>query len=148
MMMMMMDCFCGMVDQRKAFSLISSQDHWQRSSPSRISDTPRAGFEPAHSLSSGLVEWSCAVVITTTPRTWHVFLYLSFVYLLPYSGIIMPAFFVMHCTFLLFYWKILFVFYNISIFIYDFISLLMYYCIFSFTFSNTIGALNKFKSIF
>ena len=25
--MMMMNCFCGMVDQRKAFSLISSWDH-------------------------------------------------------------------------------------------------------------------------
>ena len=68
MMMMMMNCFCGMVDWRKAFSLISSRNHCQRSSPSRISDTPRAGFEPAQSLSSGLVEWSCAVVITTTPR--------------------------------------------------------------------------------
>ena len=68
MMMMMMNCFCGMVDQRKAFSLISSRDHCQRSSPSRISDTPGAGFEPAQNLSSGLVEWVCAVVITTTPR--------------------------------------------------------------------------------
>ena len=68
MMMMMMDCFCGMVDRRKAFSLISGRGHWQRSSPSRISDTPRAEFEPARILSSGLVEWSCAVVITTTPR--------------------------------------------------------------------------------
>ena len=65
---MMMNCFCGMVDRRKAFSLISSRDHCQRSSPSRISDTPRAGFEPAQNLSSGLVESSCAVVITTTPR--------------------------------------------------------------------------------
>ena len=44
MMMMMMNCFCGMVDRRKAFSLISSQEHCQRSSPSRISDTPRAGL--------------------------------------------------------------------------------------------------------
>ena len=68
MMMMMINCFCGMVDQRKAFSLISSQNHCQRSSPSRISDTPWAGFEPAQSLRSGLVQWSCAVVITTTPR--------------------------------------------------------------------------------
>ena len=66
--MMMMNCFCGMVDRRKAFSLISSRDHCQRSSPSRISDTPWPGFEPAQSLSSGLVEWSCVVVITTTPR--------------------------------------------------------------------------------
>ena len=37
-------------------------------SPSRISDTPRAGFEPAQNLSSGLVESSSAVVINTTPR--------------------------------------------------------------------------------
>ena len=54
--MMMMNCFCGMVDRRKAFSLISSQDHCERSSPSRISNTPRAGLEPAQNLSSGLVE--------------------------------------------------------------------------------------------
>ena len=52
----LMNCFCGMVDRRKALSLISSRDHCQRSSPSRISDTPRAGFEPAQNLSSGLVE--------------------------------------------------------------------------------------------
>ena len=68
MMMMMINCFCGMVNRRKTISLNSSRDHCQRSSPSRISDTPRAGFEPAQNLSSGLVEWSCAVVITTTPR--------------------------------------------------------------------------------
>ena len=37
---MMMNCFCGMVDRPKAFSLISSRDHCQRSSLSRISDTP------------------------------------------------------------------------------------------------------------
>ena len=46
--MMMMNCFCGMVDQRKALSLISNQDHCQRSSPSWISNTLQAGFEPAH----------------------------------------------------------------------------------------------------
>ena len=63
-----MDCFCGMVDWRKAFSLISSRDHRQRSSPLRIFDTSKAGFEPAQNLSLGLVEWSCAVAITTTPR--------------------------------------------------------------------------------
>ena len=62
------ELFCGMVDRRKAFSLIFSRDHCQRSSPSRISDTPRAGFEPAQNLSSGFDEWSCSVVITTTPR--------------------------------------------------------------------------------
>ena len=56
MMMMMMNCFCGMVDRRKAFSLISSRDHCQRTSPSRISETPRAGFEPGQNLSSDFVE--------------------------------------------------------------------------------------------
>ena len=43
--MMMMNYFCCMVDRRKAFSPISSRDHCQRSSPSQISDTPRARFE-------------------------------------------------------------------------------------------------------
>ena len=52
----MMNCFCGMADQRKVFSLISSRDHYQRSSPSRISDTLQAGFEPVQNLSSGSVE--------------------------------------------------------------------------------------------
>ena len=65
---MMMNYFCGMVDRQKAFSLISSRNHCQRYSPPRISDTSRAGFEPAQNLSSGFVEQSCAVVITTTPR--------------------------------------------------------------------------------
>ena len=70
MMKMMMNCFCGMVDWRKAFSLISNRDHYQRSSPSRISDTPRAGFEPMQNLSLSLFEWSCAIVITTTPSSY------------------------------------------------------------------------------
>ena len=34
----------------------------------QVSDTLRAEFESAQNFSSGLVEWSCAVVITTTPR--------------------------------------------------------------------------------
>ena len=33
------------------------------------SKTRQAGFESAQNLSSGLVEWSSAVVITTTPRS-------------------------------------------------------------------------------
>ena len=41
-MMMMMNCFCGMVDWRKAFSVISSRDHCQRSSSS-LSYMPRVG---------------------------------------------------------------------------------------------------------
>ena len=66
--MMMMNSFCGTVDPWKTFSLISSWDHCQRSSPSWISDKQRAGFEPVLNLSSGFVEWSFAVVTTTTPR--------------------------------------------------------------------------------
>ena len=31
------------------------------------SDTPQVGFETAQNLSSGFVEWSCSVVLTTTP---------------------------------------------------------------------------------
>ena len=54
--MTIMNCFCGMVDRRKSFSPISSRDHCQRSSPSRIPDTWQAGFELVQNLSSGLVE--------------------------------------------------------------------------------------------
>ena len=66
--MMMMSCFCGMVDRRKEFSHMSSRDHCQRYSPSQIFDKTRSGFEPAQNLSSSFVEWKCAVVITTTTR--------------------------------------------------------------------------------
>ena len=76
MMMIMMIWFCCMVDRRKAFSFISSEDHCQRSSPSWISDTPRAGFEPALNLISGFVEWSCAVVIPVEISE-KVFLFIS-----------------------------------------------------------------------
>ena len=74
MMMTMMNFFCGMVGRGKAFSLICSQHHCQRSSPLRISDTPRVGFEPTQSLSSDLFEWSCAIAINTAPRRHIVFL--------------------------------------------------------------------------
>ena len=87
MMMMMMNCFCSMVDWRKAFSLISSRDHCQRSSPSRISDTLRAGFEPAQNLSSDFVDWSCAVVISTTPRRIWLQKYLNFGKTLVFEGV-------------------------------------------------------------
>ena len=52
----MMNCFCGIDDRQKMFSLISSWDHCQRSLPSRISDTSQAGFEPVQNLCSVLVE--------------------------------------------------------------------------------------------
>ena len=67
-MMMMMNFFCGMVDRRNMFSLISSRDHCQRSSPLRISNTPQSEIEPAQNLSSHLVEESCAVVTTSKSR--------------------------------------------------------------------------------
>ena len=54
--MIMMNCFCGMVHQQKEFRLISSWDHCQRSSPSHTSNMPQAGFEPVQNLSSGFVE--------------------------------------------------------------------------------------------
>ena len=50
------ELFLCMVERQKAFSLFSSRDHCQRSSPWRISDTTRAGFEPAQNLSSDFVE--------------------------------------------------------------------------------------------
>ena len=61
MMIMMMNCFCEMVDRRKALSIISSRDHCQRFSPLQISDTPRAVVEPVQNLSSHFLEYSCAV---------------------------------------------------------------------------------------
>ena len=72
----------GIIDRKKGIFLSSSYNHlfeninWfsipkfgvnvvQRSSPSRISDTPLAEFKLAKILSSRFVEWT-AVVITTT----------------------------------------------------------------------------------
>ena len=55
-MMIMINCFSETFEQQKGFSLISSREHCSRSSISRISDTSRAGFEPAVSLILGLVE--------------------------------------------------------------------------------------------
>ena len=87
MIMMLMNCFCAMVDRRKAFSLISSREHCQRSSPSRIYDTLRAGFEPAQNLSSGLVESSCAVIITTVTTNPLVFWRFHWVFLMILGGL-------------------------------------------------------------
>ena len=78
----MMNCidelFLWYVDQRKAFSLISSREHFQRSSPLRISDTSHAGFEPEQNLSSDFTESSCAVGITTTPRCCYRKIFLGY----------------------------------------------------------------------
>ena len=62
-----------MVNRRKALSLIFSQDHCQRFSPLQIPGMPQAGFEPVQNLSSVFVEWSCAVVITTTPQRHYLY---------------------------------------------------------------------------
>ena len=86
--MVMMNCFCGMVDRRKALSFISNQDHYQRSPPSRLSDMLHVGFEPTQNLSSGFVEWNCAAVITNTPwchkpdnRAWQHFAFSNINYI-------------------------------------------------------------------
>ena len=63
----MKNCFSGMVDRQKACSVISRQEHSQISSPSQISETPRAGLEPAQNLGSSFFERSCAAVIATAP---------------------------------------------------------------------------------
>ena len=64
---MMINCFCGMVGRTKSVSLISSRNHCQRSTPLRISNMPRARFESAQNLIPNFVEWSYALVITTSP---------------------------------------------------------------------------------
>ena len=66
--MMMMNCFCGIVHQRKEFRLFLNWGHHQKSSPSRTSNISQAGFEPVQNLSSGFIEWSCTMVIITTPQ--------------------------------------------------------------------------------
>ena len=83
MMVMMMNCFYGMVDQQKtfhrqrAFCLISSWDHCQRSSSLWIFNTLWSGFELMQSLSSDFLEWSCAVVITTTSQQFYLVLFFT-----------------------------------------------------------------------
>ena len=53
----MINCFCSMADWRKVFSLISSWEHCERSSPMRISNALPAGLEPVQNQSSGLIEY-------------------------------------------------------------------------------------------
>ena len=72
MMMMMMYCFFGMVDQRKAFSLISRRDHYQRSSPSRTSNTPRV-FQFHNDILSSTCKKGVFLVlsmVSTYPKKW------------------------------------------------------------------------------
>ena len=68
-MMTIMNRFGRMVARQKATSLISSRHHCWRFSSLEITHTPRAGFEPVQNVNSSFVQQSCAVVITTTPRS-------------------------------------------------------------------------------
>ena len=52
MIIIIINCFCGMVDQQEVVSLISRLGHCQKFSPLWISGMPGAGFEPVQNLSS------------------------------------------------------------------------------------------------
>ena len=67
--LMMMSCFLWYGWPTKGVALFPARIIVRDPHLSRISDTPRAGFKPAQNLSSGFDESSCAVVITTTPRS-------------------------------------------------------------------------------
>ena len=56
MMKIMMNCFCGLDDQQKVLSLISSWHHCQGFSSSQISKTQPVGFEPEQNQSSDVLE--------------------------------------------------------------------------------------------
>ena len=66
---MMMNCFCGIVDRRKAIRLISSRDHIVRDyTITDLRHTMNRNWtctEPEFSF----LEWSCTVVLTTVNRT-------------------------------------------------------------------------------
>ena len=66
--LMMMNFYCGMLDQWKCVKPISRWINYGRLLPSQTSDTLRTGVEPAQNLCSGFVKWSFAVMITTIPR--------------------------------------------------------------------------------
>ena len=58
--MMMMNSFRGMIDQQKAFTPYFQPRPLSEFFTITISDTPRAGFEPAQNLSSEpSLRWLC-----------------------------------------------------------------------------------------
>ena len=65
---LMMNYFSGIFGRQKAISFISSRDHCQRFSPLQISNTSWAESKSGQNLRSDFVEWSCEVVLTTTPQ--------------------------------------------------------------------------------
>ena len=128
-----------MVVRWKAFSLIFSWDHCQRSSPSEISDTPQAGFEPAENLSSGLVKGSCAVLITTTPYD-NIYIY---IYIYQNDKEIKPIY--IFDTYILYYTIIYIILYAYYIILY-----ILYYilCIISNIIIYTIHSIYIYKFIY
>ena len=69
--MMMMNCFCRMVEWWKAFGLIFSSNHCQRFSPLQISDKQWAAFEPELRL-CWMKLWSSDNYYTTAPQMRHI----------------------------------------------------------------------------
>ena len=65
---MVRNCFFGMVDNQRVFSIVSSWNYCQKILPSPTSSMPWAGFKHAQNLISDFAEWCSAVVITTTPQ--------------------------------------------------------------------------------
>ena len=68
MLMAIMNCFSGMIEQQKAFSLISSRDHCQRSHQ-RKSLARRE--QDLNNSSSGFDEWSCAILTKICLCEWR-----------------------------------------------------------------------------
>lgn len=63
-----MNCFCGVIDQRKALNLTQGQEHCQRFSRLQIIDSLLAEFDPAQNLIEDIDDLLYAAVITTTPQ--------------------------------------------------------------------------------
>ena len=66
---MMMTYFSGIIDRRKALTLFpAGTSHFHHGPPSWIFSRSRDGFITAQNMSLGFDEWSCALMIATTPR--------------------------------------------------------------------------------
>ena len=72
-----LNCFCGMVHQQKAFIPYFQMGLLSEILTLQISNMLWPGFEPVQNLSSDIVEWNCAVVITTTPQCHLSFVVIS-----------------------------------------------------------------------
>ena len=73
--LLLIKLFDGVVNQEKALSLKSSQDHCQRFSLLQISKMLRVGFIPVESLSSDFFGWRYTAVIITNLQCykWNLF---------------------------------------------------------------------------